>query len=117
MGSIGRRAKVLALIGMRFCSFEEAEARISVWIEEDYNRLYVHSALGYLNPGGVCSAMGSITGSYIAGSSNMTQLVTAAFKSNDMDYFCEKNSIFQCEKKRLAFRGSLQTIIDGRLRY
>jgi len=35
---------------MMFCSFEEAEARISVWIEEDYNRLYVHSALGYLSP-------------------------------------------------------------------
>jgi transposase InsO family protein len=35
---------------MRFCSFEEAEARISVWIEEDYNRLYVHLALGYLSP-------------------------------------------------------------------
>jgi transposase InsO family protein len=35
---------------MRFCSFEEAEARIGAWIEEDYNRLYVHSALGYLSP-------------------------------------------------------------------
>jgi transposase InsO family protein len=33
-----------------FSSFEEAEARISVWIEEDYNRLYVRSALGYLSP-------------------------------------------------------------------
>jgi transposase InsO family protein len=33
-----------------FGSFEEAEARIGVWIEEDYNRLYVHSALGYLSP-------------------------------------------------------------------
>jgi len=32
-----------------FGFFEEAEARISVWIEEDYNRLYVHSALGYLS--------------------------------------------------------------------
>ena len=31
-------------------SFEEAEARIGAWIEEDYNRLYVHSALGYLSP-------------------------------------------------------------------
>jgi len=36
---------------MRFCSFEEAEARIGVWIGEDYNRLYVHSALRYLSPG------------------------------------------------------------------
>jgi transposase InsO family protein len=34
----------------KFSSFEEAEARIGVWIEEDYNRLYVHSALGYLSP-------------------------------------------------------------------
>ncbi len=33
-----------------FGSFEEAEARIGAWIEEDYNRLYVHSALGYLSP-------------------------------------------------------------------
>ena len=32
-----------------FGSFEEAEARIGAWIEEDYNRLYVHSALGYLS--------------------------------------------------------------------
>jgi transposase InsO family protein len=31
-------------------SFEEAEARIGAWIDEDYNRLYVHSALGYLSP-------------------------------------------------------------------
>ncbi len=33
-----------------FGSFEEAEARIGAWIEEDYNRLYVHSALGCLSP-------------------------------------------------------------------
>ncbi len=33
-----------------FGSFEEAEARIGVWIAQDYNRLYVHSALGYLSP-------------------------------------------------------------------
>jgi len=33
-----------------FGSFEEAEARIGAWIEGDYNRLYVHSALGYLSP-------------------------------------------------------------------
>ncbi len=33
-----------------FGSFEEAESRIGAWIEEDYNRLYVHSALGYLSP-------------------------------------------------------------------
>ena len=33
-----------------FGSFEEAEARIGAWIEEDYNRLYVHSALRYLSP-------------------------------------------------------------------
>jgi transposase InsO family protein len=50
VGSIGRRAKVLAQIGIGFSSFEEAEARIGAWIEEDYNRLYVHLALGYLSP-------------------------------------------------------------------
>ncbi len=33
-----------------FGSFEEAEARIGIWIAQDYNRLYVHSALGYLSP-------------------------------------------------------------------
>ncbi len=33
-----------------FGSFEEAETRITAWIEEDYNRLYVHSALRYLSP-------------------------------------------------------------------
>jgi hypothetical protein len=33
-----------------FGYFEEAETGIGVWICEDYNRLYVHSALGYLSP-------------------------------------------------------------------
>jgi radical SAM protein with 4Fe4S-binding SPASM domain len=51
--------------------------------------------------------MGSNTGSYIAGSSNMSRVKATACKPNDMDYFCEKNSISQCEKKCLAFRGSL----------
>jgi putative transposase len=33
-----------------FGSFEEARAAIGAWIGEDYNRLYVHSALGYRSP-------------------------------------------------------------------
>jgi putative transposase len=33
-----------------FGSFEEAGATIGAWIGEDYNRLYVHSALGYRSP-------------------------------------------------------------------
>lgn len=33
-----------------FESFEEARATIGAWIGEDYNRLYVHSALGYRSP-------------------------------------------------------------------
>ncbi len=33
-----------------FSSLEEAKRAISHWIEMDYNRLYVHSALGYLSP-------------------------------------------------------------------
>jgi len=33
-----------------FGSFEEAGATIAAWIAEDYNRLYVHSALGYRSP-------------------------------------------------------------------
>ncbi len=33
-----------------FGSFEEAREKISKWIEVDYNRLYVHSELGYLSP-------------------------------------------------------------------
>ena len=33
-----------------FSSFEEARAAIGAWIGEDYNRLYVHSALGYRSP-------------------------------------------------------------------
>jgi len=33
-----------------FSSFEEAKERISRWIEVDYNRLYVHSKLGYVSP-------------------------------------------------------------------
>ena len=33
-----------------FGSFEEARERIGRWIKEDYNRLYVHSELGYLSP-------------------------------------------------------------------
>lgn len=33
-----------------FGSFEEARVTIGAWIREDYNRLYVHSALGYRSP-------------------------------------------------------------------
>jgi len=33
-----------------FESFEEAREVIGRWIEIDYNRLYVHSELGYLSP-------------------------------------------------------------------
>jgi len=33
-----------------FSSLEEAKKAISHWIEMDYNKLYVHSALGYLSP-------------------------------------------------------------------
>lgn len=33
-----------------FGSFEEAGTTIGAWIGEDYNRLYVHSALGYRSP-------------------------------------------------------------------
>ena len=33
-----------------FGSFEEAREVIGRWIEIDYNRLYVHSELGYLSP-------------------------------------------------------------------
>ena len=33
-----------------FDSLEEVRARIHSWIEVDYNKRYVHSALGYLSP-------------------------------------------------------------------
>jgi putative transposase len=33
-----------------FASFEEAKERIGRWIQEDYNKLYVHSQLGYMSP-------------------------------------------------------------------
>ena len=33
-----------------FTSFEESRDGIENWIREDYNRLYVHSALGYQSP-------------------------------------------------------------------
>jgi AbrB family looped-hinge helix DNA binding protein len=41
----------------------------------------------------------------------MNQVETAARKPNDMDYFFEKSSISQCEKKCLAFRGSLHFVV------
>ena len=37
----------------------------------------------------------------------MNQVKATACKPNQMDYSFEKNSISQCEKKCLAFRGSL----------
>jgi hypothetical protein len=40
----------------------------------------------------------------------MNQLRSAACKSNKMYYPFEKNSISRCEKKCLAFRGSLQMV-------
>ena len=33
-----------------FDNLKEAKEVIGNWIEEDYNRLYVHSALGYRSP-------------------------------------------------------------------
>ncbi|MFN3740602.1 MAG: integrase core domain-containing protein, partial [Thermodesulfovibrionales bacterium] len=33
-----------------FSSLEEAKERIGKWIEVDYNKLYVHSELGYVSP-------------------------------------------------------------------
>ena len=33
-----------------FVSFEEAKEKIGRWIQEDYNKLYVHSQLGYMSP-------------------------------------------------------------------
>lgn len=33
-----------------FGSVQEAEERLSTWIEVDYNKLYVHSELGYISP-------------------------------------------------------------------
>ena len=33
-----------------FTSFTEAKEKIGPWIEQDYNRLYPHSALGYCSP-------------------------------------------------------------------
>jgi len=33
-----------------FASFEEAKEKIGRWIQEDYNKLYVHSQLGYMSP-------------------------------------------------------------------
>jgi len=33
-----------------FDSFEEAKEKIAKWIQEDYNRLYVHSQLNYMSP-------------------------------------------------------------------
>lgn len=33
-----------------FTSFEEAKERIYNWVDNDYNKLYVHSSIGYLSP-------------------------------------------------------------------
>jgi len=33
-----------------FGSFEEAKEKVGRWIAEDYNKLYVHSQLGYISP-------------------------------------------------------------------
>ena len=38
---------------------------------------------------------------------------TAACRLNDMNYILEKNSISQCEKKCLAFRGALHGSSPG----
>ncbi len=34
----------------KFDSFEDAKDKIGHWIEEDYNKLYVHSTLNYMSP-------------------------------------------------------------------
>ncbi len=45
-----RTAKEECLWLNEFTFYEEARDAIGHWIEEDYNRLYVHSALGYRSP-------------------------------------------------------------------
>ncbi len=40
----------------------------------------------------------------------MNRVKTTACNPNDIDYFCEKNSISQCEKKCLAFMRSVQVV-------
>jgi len=42
----------------------------------------------------------------------MNRVKATACKPNQMDYSFEKNSISQCEKKCLAFRGSLHIFIE-----
>ncbi len=34
----------------QFASFNEAKEKIGRWIQEDYNKLYVHSQFGYMSP-------------------------------------------------------------------
>jgi len=33
-----------------FANFEEAKERMGRWIQDDYNKLYVHLQLGYMSP-------------------------------------------------------------------
>lgn len=45
-----RTIKEELLWANEFTSFEEAKDAIGDWISEDYNRLYIHSTLGYQSP-------------------------------------------------------------------
>jgi len=42
----------------------------------------------------------------------MNRVKATACNPNDMDYFCEKNSISQSEIECLAFRGSLHKLLE-----
>ncbi len=42
----------------KFSSLEEAKKKIGHWVEADYNKLYVHSEVGYISPQEFESARG-----------------------------------------------------------
>jgi len=91
-----------------FGSFEEARATIGAWIGQDYNRLYVHSALGYLSPEGFRQPWIQSQEAILEGSQDVDRAEIATCRSNSEDIFSGLSSNFQTEKKCPAFLGSLQ---------
>lgn len=95
-----------------FSSFEEARATIEAWIGEDYNRLYVHSALGYRSPEEFRRQWIQSQEVVLGGCWDMDRVEIAAYRLNAQDILFDSSSNSQIEKKCLDFRGSLQNQKD-----
>jgi len=110
-GRVMRTIKEELLWLNEFSSFEEAKASVAKWVEEDYNRLYVHSTLGYLSPDEISElwAQQEVQEVGVCIFLNMDRLeIVDCRASGEAVFLRSSTSIPERPKKCLDFLGSLQ---------